>query len=105
MKENVYFTGDSPPVPEEETTRMELHGTQPTKTASLRPISFTAVTSRSSVNVILQGTLFKPELDVRLLHCSAVWSIPQALPIILHPIIKQVLCVFTAKHIFPSSQL
>ena len=105
MKENVYFTGDSPPVPEEKNTRMELHGTQPTETASLRLTSVMGVTSRSSMNIILQGTLFKPELDVRLLHCSAVWSIPEALPVILHPIIKQVLCVFTAKHIFPCCQL
>ena len=70
---------------------MELHGTQPTKTASLRPTSVTGVTSHSSENVILQGTLFKPELDVRLLHCSAMWPILEALPVILHPIIKQVL--------------
>ena len=91
MKENVYFTGDSPPVPEEKKNRMELHGTQPTKTASLRLTSVTGVTSRSSVNVILQGTLFKPELDARLLHCSVVWSIPEALLVILHPTIKEVL--------------
>jgi len=84
---------------------MEHQGTQPTETASLRPSSVTGVTSHSSVNVILQGTLFKPELDVRLLHCSAMWSIPEALPVILHPIIKQVFCVFTAKHIFPCCQL
>jgi len=41
---------------------MELHGTQTTKTAFLRPTPVMGY-PRSSVNVILQGTLFKPELD------------------------------------------
>ena len=63
--------------------------------ASLRLTSVTGVTSRSSVNVILQGTLFKPELDVRLLHCSAVWSMPEVLPVILHPIILRKYCVYS----------